>query len=254
MPDRRDVLRLEGLRKSYNIGQPNEVEVLHGIDLRVDSADFAALVGPSGSGKSTLLNQIGLLDSPTAGELYLLGQPTRTMDDEARTALRGRHIGFVFQFHHLIGAFTALENVLMPLMVAHGKPDRDSLDRARGLLADVGLETLADRKPDQLSGGQQQRVAIARALAVDPEVMLFDEPTSALDPELVNEVLKVMRDLAAEGRTMLVVTHEMGFAREAANKLLFLHQGRIEEEGNPREAMANPKSERFRQFLSGSLK
>src|SRR5690606_38526008 len=139
------------------------VEVLHGVDMRVESSDFTALVGPSGSGKSTLLNQIGLLDSPTAGELYLLGQPTRGMDDEARTALRGRHIGFVFQFHHLIGAFTALENVMMPLMVAHGKPDRDTLERARGLLADVGLETLAGRKPDQLSGGQQQRVATARA-------------------------------------------------------------------------------------------
>jgi ABC-type antimicrobial peptide transport system, ATPase component len=124
MPESREVLRLEDLRKSYNIGQPNEVEVLHGIDLRLDSADFAALVGPSGSGKSTLLNLIGLLDSPTSGELYLDGQPTRTMDDEARTALRGRHIGFVFQFHHLIGAFTALENVLMPSMVAHGRPTR----------------------------------------------------------------------------------------------------------------------------------
>ena len=182
MPDRREVLRLEGLRKSYNIGQPNEVEVLHGIDLRVDSADFAALVGPSGSGKSTLLNQIGLLDSPTAGELYLLGQPTRTMDDEARTALRGRHIGFVFQFHHLIGAFTALENVLMPLMVAHGKPDRDALDRARALLADVGLEKLADRKPDQLSGGQQQRVAIARALVTRPALLWRTSPPATWTP------------------------------------------------------------------------
>src|SRR5690606_38993390 len=127
MPEPREVLRLEGLRKSYNIGQPNEVEVLHGVDMRVESSAFTALVGPSGSSKSTLLNQIGLLDSPTAGELYLLGQPTRDMDDEARTAMRGRHIGFVFQFHHLIGAFSALENVLMPHMVAHGKPDRDTL-------------------------------------------------------------------------------------------------------------------------------
>ena len=154
MADAGEVLRLEGLRKSYNIGRPNEVEVLHGIDLRLDSADFAALVGPSGSGKSTLLNLIGLLDSPTDGELYLQGQPTRSMDDEARTALRGQHIGFVFQFHHLIGAFTALENVLMPWMVANGRPDREVTDIARGLLAEVGLEKYADRRPDQLSGGQ----------------------------------------------------------------------------------------------------
>ena len=228
MPDRRDVLRLEGLRKSYNIGQPNEVEVLHGIDLRVDSADFAALVGPSGSGKSTLLNQIGLLDSPTAGELYLLGQPTRTMDDEARTALRGRHIGFVFQFHHLIGAFTALENVLMPLMVAHGKPDRDSLDRARGLLADVGLETLADRKPDQLSGGQQQRVAIARALVTRPALLLADEPTGNLDTKTAADVFALLRRFNEQfGCAVLVVTHDPRLA-ESCDRTITLVDGRID--------------------------
>ena len=227
MPDRRDVLRLEGLRKSYNIGQPNEVEVLHGIDLRVDSADFAALVGPSGSGKSTLLNQIGLLDSPTAGELYLLGQPTRTMDDEARTALRGRHIGFVFQFHHLIGAFTALENVLMPLMVAHGKPDRDALDRARGLLADVGLETLADRKPDQLSGGQQQRVAIARALVTRPALLLADEPTGNLDTKTAADVFALLRRFNEQfGCAVLVVTHDPRLA-ETCDRTINLVDGRI---------------------------
>ena len=227
MPDRRDVLRLEGLRKSYNIGQPNEVEVLHGIDLRVDSADFAALVGPSGSGKSTLLNQIGLLDSPTAGELYLLGQPTRTMDDEARTALRGRHIGFVFQFHHLIGAFTALENVLMPLMVAHGKPDRESLDRARGLLADVGLETLADRKPDQLSGGQQQRVAIARALVTRPALLLADEPTGNLDTKTAADVFALLRRFNEQfGCAVLVVTHDPRLA-ETCDRTINLVDGRI---------------------------
>ncbi|WP_374554619.1 ABC transporter ATP-binding protein [Thermomonas sp.] len=227
MPDRRDVLRLEGLRKSYNIGQPNEVEVLHGIDLRVDSADFAALVGPSGSGKSTLLNQIGLLDSPTAGELYLLGQPTRTMDDEARTAARGKHIGFVFQFHHLIGAFTALENVLMPLMVAHGKPDRDALDRARGLLADVGLETLADRKPDQLSGGQQQRVAIARALVTRPALLLADEPTGNLDTKTAADVFALLRRFNDQfGCAVLVVTHDPRLA-ETCDRTINLVDGRI---------------------------
>lgn len=228
MPERREVLRLEGLRKSYNIGQPNEVEVLHGLDLRVDSADFAALVGPSGSGKSTLLNQIGLLDSPTAGELYLLGQPTRTMDDEARTAARGKHIGFVFQFHHLIGAFTALENVLMPLMVAHGKPDRDALDRARGLLADVGLETLADRKPDQLSGGQQQRVAIARALVTRPALLLADEPTGNLDTKTAADVFALLRRFNEQfGCAVLVVTHDPRLA-ESCDRTITLVDGRID--------------------------
>ena len=227
MPERREVLRLEGLRKSYNIGQPNEVEVLHGLDLRVDSADFAALVGPSGSGKSTLLNQIGLLDSPTAGELYLLGQPTRTMDDEARTAARGKHIGFVFQFHHLIGAFTALENVLMPLMVAHGKPDREALDRARGLLADVGLENLADRKPDQLSGGQQQRVAIARALVTRPALLLADEPTGNLDTKTAADVFALLRRFNEQfGCAVLVVTHDPRLA-ETCDRTINLVDGRI---------------------------
>ena len=228
MPDQRDVLRLEGLRKSYNIGQPNEVEVLHGIDLRVDSADFAALVGPSGSGKSTLLNQIGLLDSPTAGELYLLGEPTRSMDDEARTAARGQHIGFVFQFHHLIGAFTALENVLMPLMVARGKPSREALDRARGLLADVGLENFAERKPDQLSGGQQQRVAIARALVTRPALLLADEPTGNLDTKTAADVFALLRRFNEQfGCAVLVVTHDPRLA-ESCDRTITLVDGRID--------------------------
>ena len=146
-----EVLRLQGLRKSYNVGKPTEVEVLHGLDLRLQRRDFAALVGASGSGKSTLLNLIGLLDRPTAGELFLLAEPTSTMDDARRTALRGSAIGFVFQFHHLIQAFTVLENVLMPLMVATGKPTRSQIERARNLLAQVGLEGLDQRRPDQLS-------------------------------------------------------------------------------------------------------
>ena len=166
MADRREVLRLEGLRKSYNVG-PTEVEVLHGIDLRLDSADFAALVGPSGSGKSTLLNLIGLLDTPTAGELYLQGEATAHMDDEARTALRGRHIGFVFQFHHLIGAFTALENVLMPWMVANGRPTPEILERARGLLSDVGwrgsLTAVPTSSPAASSSGWRSPAPWSRA-------------------------------------------------------------------------------------------
>jgi lipoprotein-releasing system ATP-binding protein len=228
MPERHEVLRLEGLRKSYNIGRPNEVEVLHGIDLAVDSAEFAALVGPSGSGKSTLLNQIGLLDSPTSGELYLLGQPTRTMDDEERTALRGRHIGFVFQFHHLIGAFTALENVLMPLMVAHGRPDGEALERARALLVDVGLGQFGDRKPGELSGGQQQRVAIARALVTRPALLLADEPTGNLDTTTAANVFALLRRFNAQfGCAVLLVTHDPRLA-ETCDRTITLVDGRIE--------------------------
>ncbi|MBO1531583.1 ABC transporter ATP-binding protein [Psychrobacter sp. F1192] len=213
MPDRPDdtheVLRLEGLRKSYNIGQPNEIEVLHGIDLRIDNSDFAALIGPSGSGKSTLLNVLGLLDKPTSGELYLLGQPTSDMSDAERTALRGNSIGFVFQFHHLIQAFTALDNVLMPLMLTQGRPDKHAIQKARGLLAAVGLEKFADTKPNELSGGQQQRVAIARALITDPALLLADEPTGNLDTVTAAEVFELFRKVNRERDCgVLLVTHD----------------------------------------------
>ena len=226
MADRREVLRLEGLRKSYNVGQPTEVEVLHGIDLRLDGADFAALVGPSGSGKSTLLNLIGLLDSATAGELYLQGQPTSAMDDEARTALRGRHIGFVFQFHHLIGAFTALENVLMPWMVP-GRPDAATVEHARALLADVGLEKFAHRPPTELSGGQQQRVAIARALVTRPALLLADEPTGNLDTRTAADVFALFRRFhESHGCAVLLVTHDPRLA-DTCDRTITLVDGRI---------------------------
>jgi len=233
--EQEEVLRAEGLRKSYNVGQPNEVEVLHGIDMRLDRADFAALVGPSGSGKSTLLNLIGLLDSPSGGELYLRGQPTREMDDEARTALRGRHIGFVFQFHHLIGAFSALENVLMPWMVANGRPTPEITDVARGLLADVGLEKLSDRRPDQLSGGQQQRVAIARALVTRPSLLLADEPTGNLDTKTAAEIFELLRRFNEQfGCAVLVVTHDPRLS-ETCDRTITLVDGEIvSDESHPR--------------------
>ncbi|MBZ2205686.1 ABC transporter ATP-binding protein [Massilia soli] len=204
-----EVLRLQGLRKSYNVGKPTEVEVLHGLDLRLQRRDFAALVGASGSGKSTLLNLIGLLDRPTAGELFLLGAPTSSMDDAGRTALRGSAIGFVFQFHHLIQAFSALENVLMPLMVATGKPTAAQVQHARLLLAQVGLAGLEQRKPDQLSGGQQQRVAVARALVTRPALLLADEPTGNLDTKSAGEVFALFRQFNREfGCAVLLVTHD----------------------------------------------
>ena len=210
-----EVLRLHGLRKSYNVGLPTEVEVLHGLDLRLARSDFAALVGASGSGKSTLLNLIGLLDTPTGGELFLLGEPTRDMDDARRTALRGSAIGFVFQFHHLITAFTALENVLMPLMIA------------RNLLAEVGLDAFADRKSDQLSGGQQQRVAIARALVTHPALLLADEPTGNLDSHSSDDVFALFRRFNEQlGCAVLLVTHDERIS-SACDRVVTLEDGRI---------------------------
>jgi lipoprotein-releasing system ATP-binding protein len=222
-----DVLRLVGLRKSYNVGRPTEAEVLHGIDFKLGRHDFAALVGPSGSGKSTLLNLLGLLDSPTSGELYLLGRATRSMDDEARTALRGGSIGFVFQFHHLIQAFTALENVLMPLMVATGRPSAESLRRARDLLEAVGLADYADKKPGELSGGQQQRVAIARALVARPALLLADEPTGNLDTKTAEGVFELFRLFNREfGCAVLIVTHDPRLS-ESCDRTISLVDGRI---------------------------
>ncbi|MGB9190417.1 MULTISPECIES: ABC transporter ATP-binding protein [unclassified Acinetobacter] len=223
-----EVLRLEALHKSYNIGQPNEVEVLHGIDLRIARNDFAALIGPSGSGKSTLLNILGLLDKPSSGELYLLGQPTSRMDDAGRTALRGNSIGFVFQFHHLIQAFTALNNVLMPLMLTHGKPDKQALERARELLAAVGLEQFADRKPNELSGGQQQRVAIARALITEPALLLADEPTGNLDTQTAAEMFELFRKVHRERDcAVLLVTHDPRLSA-TCDRTINLVDGRIQ--------------------------
>jgi lipoprotein-releasing system ATP-binding protein len=203
------VLQLKGLRKSYNLGKPNQVEVLHGIDMQINRGEFVALVGPSGSGKSTLLNMLGLLDTPTDGELYLLGKATRALDDAQRTALRGQAIGFVFQFHHLIQAFSALENVLMPWMVAHGKPTDQIRQQAAELLGDVGLSGLADRKPGDLSGGQQQRVAIARALLARPPLLLADEPTGNLDTKTAADIFALLRRFNRDfGCAVLVVTHD----------------------------------------------
>ena len=202
--------------------------MLHGLDLRLQRSDFAALVGASGSGKSTLLNVIGLLDRPTAGELLLLGEPTRNMDDARRTALRGSAIGFVFQFHHLIQAFTALENVLMPLMVATGKPTPEQLARAKDLLAQVGLEGLEQRKPDQLSGGQQQRVAVARALVTRPALLLADEPTGNLDTKSAAEVFELFHKFNRMfGCAVLLVTHDPRLS-EQCDRTIRLVDGKIE--------------------------
>ncbi len=221
------VLRLEGLRKSYNLGKPNEIEVLHGIDLAIGAHDFAALVGPSGSGKSTLLNMLGLLDEPTSGELYLLGRPTARMSDAERTALRGAQLGFVFQFHHLIQAFTSVENVLMPLMLASGKPSREDREYAIDLLDEVGLRKYADVKPSDLSGGQQQRVAIARALVTRPALLLADEPTGNLDTKTAANVFELFRRFNQTFNcAVLIVTHDARLSA-SCDRTITLVDGRI---------------------------
>jgi lipoprotein-releasing system ATP-binding protein len=221
------VLELVGLKKSYGLGTPVEVEVLHGIDLRLGSGEFASLIGPSGSGKTTLLNLLGLLDRPTSGDLLLLGQPTRELDDGARTALRGRRIGFVFQFHHLLPAFTATENVLMPVMAASGRPSPAAIREAESLLAAIGLADHRRKKPGELSGGQQQRVAIARALMSNPALLLADEPTGNLDTQTADEVFELFRRFNRDrGLTVLVVTHDPRLA-ERCDRTIKLVDGRI---------------------------
>ncbi|HVY66012.1 MAG TPA: ABC transporter ATP-binding protein [Gammaproteobacteria bacterium] len=235
-----EVLRLAGLRKSYGVGTPVATEVLHGIDFALAQDDFAALIGPSGSGKSTLLNLLGLLDTPTAGELYLLGAPTSAMDDDTRTALRGSAIGFVFQFHHLLPAFTALENVLLPRMLRHGRPRPDDVALASQLLTDVGLAEFAGRKPSQLSGGQQQRVAIARALMTRPRLLLADEPTGNLDTVTAAGVFKLFRRINREyGCAVLVVTHDPRLSG-TCDRTIELVDGRIV--GDTRHSPDTPRA------------
>ena len=226
-PNVEEVLRLEQVRKAFNLGTPLETEVLHGIDLQLCRGELTALIGPSGSGKSTLLNLIGLLDPPSSGELYLLGQPTRNSDDETRTRLRNQAIGFVFQFHHLISAFSVLENVLMPLMIRHGKPSSADIELARSLLDEVGLGAFADKKPTQISGGQQQRVAIARALVTRPPLLLADEPTGNLDTRTAQSVFELFHRINAQfGCAVLVVTHDPRLAADCA-RTIQLVDGRI---------------------------
>ena len=221
------VLRLEAVRKSYNPGTTTEAEVLHGIDLELREHEFCALMGPSGSGKSTLLNIMGLLDRPTRGRLYLNGAETTGLDERALTRLRGRSIGFVFQYHHLIPAFTAHENVLMPLLVDRGRPDAAMRGRADQLLAAVGLERWRDNPANKLSGGQQQRVAVARALAMDPPLLLADEPTGNLDTKSAQAVFELMLEASRRrGTTVLVVTHNHALA-EQCDRIIELVDGQV---------------------------
>jgi histidine transport system ATP-binding protein len=236
-------------------------EVLKGVSLSANAGDVISIIGSSGSGKSTFLRCINFLERPNAGEIIVDGEPVRTKADRMGNLEVADHkqlqrvrtkLSMVFQHFNLWAHMTAIENVMEAPMHVLGLSKKDASERARECLEKVGLAPKVEKQyPSHLSGGQQQRVAIARALAMHPDVMLFDEPTSALDPELVGEVLRVMRALAEEGRTMLVVTHEMGFARNVSNRVMFLHQGRVETEGPPAELFGDCESERFRQFISG---
>ena len=221
------VLAMEGIKKSYAIGTPAETEVLHGIDLSLPRGEFSALIGPSGSGKSTLLNIIGLLDRPTSGKLFIEGKETSALDDAQLTRLRGHSIGFVFQYHYLISAFTALENVMMPLLLEHGRPNQTMHQTACSLLEKVGLAQWQNSLATNLSGGQQQRVAIARALALGPPLILADEPTGNLDTKSADGVFELMRQVSASnGTTFLFVTHNMNLSRRC-DRIIELVDGRI---------------------------
>ncbi|MDL5031356.1 ABC transporter ATP-binding protein [Pelomonas sp. APW6] len=215
------VVELRQVRKSFNVGQPTEVEVLHGIDLRLMPGQFSAVMGPSGSGKSTLLNIVGLLDRPTGGQLLIQGQETTAMDDARLTRLRGHTIGFVFQYHHLIGAFSALENVMLPMVGLKGFPDAETEGQALRLLGSVGLERWKDTPAARLSGGQQQRVAVARALAMQPALLLADEPTGNLDTRSADAVFELLRQVNREhGTAVLFVTHNPDLARRCDTTLM----------------------------------
>jgi histidine transport system ATP-binding protein len=252
-------LTVDDLHKKFG-----ENEVLKGVSLKAKAGDVISLIGSSGSGKSTFLRCINFLEMPCSGRITLNGEEVRTAaarggalrvsDPKQLRTMRAR-LSMVFQHFNLWAHMSVLENVIEAPMSVLGLSRSEAEARARKYLDKVGISAGVEKRyPSHLSGGQQQRVAIARALAMEPEVMLFDEPTSALDPELVGEVLRVMQALAEEGRTMIVVTHEMGFARNVSNHVVFLHKGKIEEQGEPREVLTSPRSERLQQFLAGRLK
>lgn len=247
-------LQITDLYKSFGVNP-----VLSGISLSANKGDVISILGSSGSGKSTFLRCINLLETPTAGEIRIKGElitmkqnrrGERFPTDEKQVQRLRSRLAMVFQGFNLWSHMTVLENIIEAPIHVLGEPRHSAIENAEALLHKVGLYERRDYYPSHLSGGQQQRAAIARALAVQPEVLLFDEPTSALDPELVGEVLNVMRNLAQEGRTMLVVTHEMSFARDVSSHVVFLHKGKIEEQGSPEQVFYHTQSERMRQFLA----
>lgn len=240
------MIDIKGLKKSFG-----ELEVLKGIDQHISQGEKIVVIGPSGSGKSTFLRCLNLLETPTEGEIIVDGD--NITDPKININKIREKMGMVFQQFNLFPHLTILDNITLAPMKVKGLSNEAAQAKAMELLNRVGLSDKAQAYPAQLSGGQQQRIAIARALAMEPEIMLFDEPTSALDPEMVGEVLEVMKSLANDGMTMVVVTHEMGFAREVGSRLLFMDGGYVVEEGKPQEVFSNPKNERTKSFLSKVL-
>ncbi|MBR2832288.1 MAG: amino acid ABC transporter ATP-binding protein [Oscillospiraceae bacterium] len=242
------MIRAEDVKKYYNGG---EIKALDGVTAEVGRGEVVVVIGPSGSGKSTFLRCLNLLETPTGGHIYFEG--TDITARNVNINLHRQRMGMVFQHFNLFPNMTVLRNMTIAPMKLLKKSKAEAEERAMGLLKRVGLEDRADAYPQQLSGGQKQRIAIVRALCMEPEVMLFDEPTSALDPEMVGEVLDVMKNLAVAGMTMVVVTHEMGFAREVGSRVIFMDEGHIVEENTPEQIFSNPGSDRLKQFLAKVL-
>ena len=248
MSGNESLIRVENLQKHYNKGA---IKALDGINTEIKKGEVVVVIGPSGSGKSTFLRCLNLLEVPTGGHIYFDG--VDITDIKTDINIHRQRMGMVFQHFNLFPHMTILKNMIIAPMKLQGKSEAEATEMAMSLLRRVGLEDRANAYPSQLSGGQKQRIAIVRALCMQPEVMLFDEPTSALDPEMVGEVLEVMKQLAEENMTMVVVTHEMGFAREVATCVMFMADGRQVEEGTPEEIFTNPKSERLQTFLAKVL-
>lgn len=248
MNDNNVLIHVKDLKKHYNNGA---VKALDGINVTIDKGEVVVIIGPSGSGKSTLLRSLNLLEIPTGGQIFFEG--VDITDPHVNINRHRQKMGMVFQHFNLFPNMTILKNMTIAPMKLLKTPKEEAEKEARALLETVGLSDRADAYPSQLSGGQKQRVAIVRALCMKPDVLLFDEPTSALDPEMVGEVLEVMKRLAKEGMTMAVVTHEMGFAREVADRVIFMDEGVIVEEGSPEEIFSNPKSDRLKSFLAKVL-
>ena len=246
LQDKDVLIQVKNLKKQFK-----HIEVLKGINIDIHKGEVVAVIGPSGSGKSTFLRCLNLLEEPTSGQIIFEGSDLT--DKKTNINLLRQKMGMVFQSFNLFANMTVLQNLTVAPVKVKGMSQTDAEELATQLLGRVGLDDRKDAYPIQMSGGQQQRVAIARALAMQPDVMLFDEPTSALDPEMVSEVLDVMKQLASENMTMVVVTHEMGFAREVADRVIFIDQGVIQEEGSPEEFFGNPKNQRLKDFLGKVL-
>ena len=240
------ILQARNLCKYYGTGE-NLVKAADRISLDIEQGEFTAIVGKSGSGKSTLLHLLGGLDTPTSGSVLVRGKDIFKMKEEELAVFRRRKIGFVFQAYNLVSSINVWENIVLPLGLDKQQPDTAYI---KDLIVSLGIADRMHHLPNALSGGQQQRVAIARALALQPDILCFDEPTSALDPELTGEVLKVIRGLAEQRTTMIIVTHEMAFARDVADRIIFMDEGVIVEQGDPRQVIDHPKEERTKQFLT----